>query len=224
MLNEFLTVADVNLSLGGLLYATTGEVIGSTSLHVLCLSGFYARGEGYEERSGGTCCVVQLDVGLEGGDGHSVFDETELNFVFCGIECKGVGGFAGCSLRGVAITLEQIVCSLCLVAGFVGCLEGECLCAVGFEDNGRSCGDYIAGEFYQLYLRGTVALSHIDLHARVAELHRAVSEESGITLIAKSTTSCARTHRGVSYCRAAKRISKATGIILDPMARISRAR
>ena len=71
MLNEFLTVADVNLSLGGLLYATTGEVIGSTSLRVLCLSGFYDRGEGYEERSGGTCCVVQLDVGLEGGKSYA---------------------------------------------------------------------------------------------------------------------------------------------------------
>ena len=174
--------------------------------------------------AGGTCCVVHLDVGLEGGDGHSVFDETELNFVFCGIECKGVGGFAGCYLRGVAITLEQIVCSLFLVAGFVGCLEGKCLRIVGLEDNGRSSGDNVVFKFYRFHLRGTVALSHIDLHARVAELYRAVSEESGITLIAKSTTSCARTHRGVSYCRAAKRISKATGIILDPMARISRAR
>lgn len=70
-------------------------------------------------------------------------------------------------------------------------------------------------KFYQFHLRGTVALNHIDLHARVAELHRAVSEESGITLIEKSITSCVRTHRGVSSCRAAKRISKATGIILD---------
>ena len=66
MLNEFLTVADVNLSLGGLLYATTGEVIGSTSLCGLCRSGFYSGGKGNEERSGGTCCVVQLDVGLDG--------------------------------------------------------------------------------------------------------------------------------------------------------------
>lgn len=66
LLNEFLTVADVNLSLGGLLYATTGEVIGSTSLRVLCLSGFYGRGEGNEERSGCTCSVVHLYVGLEG--------------------------------------------------------------------------------------------------------------------------------------------------------------
>lgn len=163
-------------------------------------------------------------VGLEGGDGHSVFDETELNFVFCGIECKGVGGFAGCCLRGVAITLEQIVSSLCLVAGFVGCLEGEFLRAVGFEDNGRGSGDNVVFKFYQFHLWGAVALSHIDLHARVAELHRAVCEESGIPLIAKSITSCVRTHRGVSYCRAAKRISKATGIILDPVARISRAR
>lgn len=133
----------VNLSLGGLLYATTGEVIGSTSLRVLCLSGFYGRGEGYEERSGGTCCVVQLDVGLEGGDGHSVFDETELNFVFCGIECKGVGGFAGCSLRGVAITLEQIVCRLYLVTFFVGHREGECLRIVGLEDDSRGSGDNV---------------------------------------------------------------------------------
>ena len=103
MLNEFLTVADVNLSLGGLLYATTGEVIGRACLCGLYLGSFYSGGKGNEERSGGTCCVVQLDVGLEGGDGHSVFDETELNFVFCGIECKGVGGFVGCCLRGVAI-------------------------------------------------------------------------------------------------------------------------
>ena len=102
-------------------------------------------------------------------------------------------------------------------------LEGEFLCAVGLEDNGRSCGDNVVFKLYQFYLRGTVALNHIDLHARVAELHRAVSEESGITLVAKSITSCARTHRGMSYCRTAKRISKATGIILDPMARISRA-
>lgn len=71
MLNEFLTVADVNLSLGGLLYATTGEVIGSTSLRVLCLSGFYGRGEGYEERSGGTCSVVHLNVGFEGGKSYA---------------------------------------------------------------------------------------------------------------------------------------------------------
>lgn len=77
MLNEFLTVADVNLSLGGLLYATTGEVIGSASLRVLCLSGFYGRGEGYEERSGGTCSVVQLDVGLEGGKSYARDDSLE---------------------------------------------------------------------------------------------------------------------------------------------------
>ncbi len=78
MLNEFLTVADVNLSLGGLLYATTGEVIGSASLRDLYLSGFYSRGEGNEERSGGTCCVVQLDVGLEGGKNYAIFHQTEL--------------------------------------------------------------------------------------------------------------------------------------------------
>lgn len=66
MLNEFLTVVDVNFSLGGLLYAATGEVIGSASLRGLCLSGFYGRGEGNEERSGGTCSVVYLNVGLDG--------------------------------------------------------------------------------------------------------------------------------------------------------------
>ena len=74
-----------------------------------------------------------------------------------------------------------------------------------------AAGINVVFKFYRFHLRGTVALSHIDLHARVAELHCAVSEESGITLITKSITSCARTHRGVSYCRAAKRISKATG-------------
>lgn len=77
MLNEFLTVADVNLSLGGLLYATTGEVIGSASLRGLYLSGFYGRGEGNEERSGGTCSVVHLNVGLEGGKSYARDDSFE---------------------------------------------------------------------------------------------------------------------------------------------------
>lgn len=153
-----------------------------------------------------------------------MFNQTEHNFVLLCVECESVGALSGCSLRGVAIPLEQIVCSLCLIADFVGCLEGECLRIVGLEDDSRSSGDNVVFKFYRFHLRGTVALSHIDLHARVAELHRAVSEESGVTLIAKGITSCARTHRGVSYCRAAKRISKATGIILDPVARISRAR
>ncbi len=63
---KFLTVADINLSFGGLLYATTGEVIGSASLRGLYLSGFYGRGESNEERSGCTCSVVHLYVGLEG--------------------------------------------------------------------------------------------------------------------------------------------------------------
>jgi hypothetical protein len=71
LLNEFLTVADVNLSLGGLLYATTGEVIGSASLRGLYLSGFYGCGKGNEERSDGTCSVVHLNVGLEGGKSYA---------------------------------------------------------------------------------------------------------------------------------------------------------
>lgn len=61
----------VNLSFGGLLYATTGEIIGSTSLCGLYLGGIYSGGKGNEERSDGTCSVVHLNVGLEGGKSYA---------------------------------------------------------------------------------------------------------------------------------------------------------
>lgn len=51
--------------------ATTGEVIGSTSLCGLYLGGIYSGGKGNEERSDGTCSVVHLNVGLEGGKSYA---------------------------------------------------------------------------------------------------------------------------------------------------------
>jgi hypothetical protein len=52
----------VNLSFGGLLYATTGEIIGSASLCGLYLSGFYDCGEGNEERSGGAPAALSTSM------------------------------------------------------------------------------------------------------------------------------------------------------------------
>lgn len=52
----------VNSSFGGLLYATTGEVIGRTCLRDLYLSGFYGCGEGNEERSGGTSAALSTSM------------------------------------------------------------------------------------------------------------------------------------------------------------------
>ena len=134
---RILTVADVNLSLGGLLYATTGEVIGSTSLRVLYLGSFYSSGECNEERSGGTCSVVYLNVGLEGGKSYAIFHQTEHNFVLLCVESESVGGLSGRGFLTVAIALEHIVCGFCLLAFFVGYREGKFLSTVGLEDDGR---------------------------------------------------------------------------------------
>ena len=56
----------VNLSFGGLLYATTGEIIGSASLRGLYLSGFYGCGRAMTRGRWRTCSLVHLNVGLDG--------------------------------------------------------------------------------------------------------------------------------------------------------------
>lgn len=110
----------VNLSFGGLLYATTGEIIGSASLRGLYLSGFYGRGEGNEERNGGTCSVVQLDVGLEGGKSYARDDSLERCVEML---LANIGGICNLGkfwvrdlafilkMQGVCVVLLGILCS-----------------------------------------------------------------------------------------------------------------
>ena len=110
----------VNLSFGGLLYATTGEIIGSASLRGLYLSGFYGRGEGNEERNGGTCSVVQLDVGLEGGKSYARDDSLERCVEML---LANIGGICDLGkfwvrdlafilkMQGVCVVLLGILCS-----------------------------------------------------------------------------------------------------------------
>lgn len=88
MLNKLLTVADVNLSFGGLLNATIGEIIGSTGLRGLYLSGFYGCGEGNEERNCGTCSVVHLNVGLEGGKSYAIFHRPNITLFYCVLNAR----------------------------------------------------------------------------------------------------------------------------------------